>query len=487
MLALKKRIGMTRKTTKPSFFQRITRIQKKIIYYWDYFNVGVWRETRSNIRINTVKTISLAFKSFLNTDLQSKACAMAFRTMLALVPALALIFAIGRGFGFQNILEDELFGLFPAQRGAISESLKYVDSYLNTASEGVFVGIGLIFLLYTLISLLSSVEDSFNEIWGIKNNRSFWRQITDYTALLLILPVLMICASGLTLFMSSTLQSILHFSFMTPIIGFILKFASWVFMWLFFTAAYVLIPNTKVKFTNALIAGILAGSAFMILQWIFVTGQIYVTRYNAIYGSFAFVPLLLLWLQLTWIVCLSGALLCFSSQNIFQFSFSSEINSISPQYRCKVTIAIAAIIVQSFTRKLDVPTRQSITKNYGIPSRLVGDIIDNLHEAKIINRVVVNAKEEIYGYSPAIDPNELTVEYLLRQLIKEGRDNFIPKFNNEFPGVNNIIDEISNENRTGVWKTLLSDIKITEYHNKKHTKSEDEHVFNLESLDENNV
>lgn len=448
----------------------LTKLQKKAVRVWDYFNNGVWRETRSNWKINTVKTISLSVQSFLNTDLQSKACAMAFRTMLALVPALALIFAIGRGFGFQNILEDELYGLFPAQKAAISDSLQYVDSYLNTTSEGVFVGIGLVFLLWTLISLVSNVEDAFNSVWGIKNGRSIWRKITDYTAMLLILPVLIICASGLTLFMSSTLQSIFHFSFMTPIIGAILKFASWVFMWLFFAAAYALIPNTRVKFSNALIAGVFAGTGFMILQWIFVTGQIYVTRYNAIYGSFAFVPLLLLWLQLTWIVCLSGALLCYSSQNIFQFSFSAEINSISPDYRRKVTIAIASIIVQSFVKQLATPTRQEITKEYGIPSRLTGDIIDELLEAGIINRVVVNAKDEIYGYAPAVDPSKITVDYLIRELSKQGRADFIPKFNTSFPGVDKITEDLSKEDSTTTGQTPLSDIKIVNYTHKNHGK-----------------
>lgn len=448
---------------KTSLFQKIGHLQKKIIQGWNYFNSGIWRETRSNFRINALKTLSLSVNSFLNTDLQTKACAMAFRTMLALVPALALIFAIGRGFGFQSILEDELYGLFPAQRPAIGETLKYVDSYLNTASEGVFVGIGLIFLLYTLISLVSNVEDTFNNIWGIRTGRSIWRQITDYTAMLLILPVLMICASGLTLFMSSTLQAVFHFSFMTPVIGFILKAASWVFMWLFFAAAYMLIPNTKVKFSNAFLAGIFAGTGFMILQWIFVSGQIYVTRYNAIYGSFAFVPLLLLWLQLTWVVCLSGAVLCYSSQNIFQFSFSNEINSISPNYHRKVTLGIAAIIIKSFIEKKTPPTRHNITKEYGIPIRLVGDIIDNLLAASIINRVVINSKEEIYGYAPAVDPTQLTVGYLLTKLAQNGRADFIPGFNKEFPGVDEVIDKIFNDPSSPMWNVQISDLKIKEY------------------------
>lgn len=456
---------MTKNKNTNNFFGGFQKFISKVVNWWNYFNIGVWRETRSNLKINTVKTVSLSFQSFLNTDLQSKACAMAFRTMLALVPALALLFAIGRGFGFQTLIEDELYGLFPGQRHAIGETLKYVDSYLNTTSEGIFVGIGLVFLLYTLISLVSNVEDAFNSIWGIKNGRPLWRKITDYTAMLLILPVLMICASGLTLFMSSTLQAIFHFSFMTPIIGFILKLASWIFIWLFFAAAYQLIPNTKVRFGNALIAGVFAGTGFMILQWIFVTGQIYVTRYNAIYGSFAFVPLLLLWLQLTWVVCLSGAVLCYSSQNIFQFSFTQEINSISPNYRFKVIIAVSAVIVQSFIRNTGAPTLRNLTKQYGIPPRLVGEILELLLSAGIVNRVVVNMKDEQYGYAPAVEPSEITIHYLYDRLNKFGRSDFIPRFADEFPGVDTIVDNINDEEKTAIWNTPLDKLKIKDYIN----------------------
>ncbi len=443
--------------------RKLLRLRVRAVQLWDYFNTGVWRETHSNWKVNTVKTLSLSMKSFLNTDLQSRACSMAFRTVLALIPALALLFAIGRGFGFQTLLEDELYGLFPGQRTAIGEALKFADSYLSSASEGIFVGVGLLFLLWTLITLVSNVENVFNLIWGIKNGRSLWRKITDYTAMLLILPILMICASGLTIFLSSTLQHIFHFAFMTPLIEVGLKFASWVLIWMFFAAAYALIPNTKVRFQNAMIAGIFAGSGFMVLEWIFVSGQIYVTRYNAIYGSFAFVPLLLLWLQLTWVVCLSGAVLCYSSQNIFQFSFSAEISSISTNYRRKVQIAICAIVVQDFTKQLAPPTRHTIARDYSIPSRLVGEILDELQSAGIINRVVVNSKEETFGYAPALEPSEITVELLLERIDNQGRENFIPKFAQSFPGVDKVVDAMLGELKADTAKTLIADIPIVNH------------------------
>ena len=161
---------------------------------------------------------------------------MTYRTMLAIVPALALMLAIARGFGIQNILQQELYRLFPAQRVAIQYAMNFVDSYLAQTSEGIFVGVGIVFLLYTLISLISNVEDSFNLIWGQKAGRSIWRKLSDYTAMLLILPVLMLCASGISILLSSTLNTLFNFSFMTPVISAALEGASMLMTFLFFTA-----------------------------------------------------------------------------------------------------------------------------------------------------------------------------------------------------------------------------------------------------------
>ena len=216
--------------------QNKKNIVSRAMALWDYVNTGIWSDSRRTWWISIVKTISLSVRSFLNRDLQTQACAMTYRTLLAVVPALALLMAIGRGFGLQTVLKEELFRLFPAQHVAINYALNFVESYLQHTSEGLFVGVGIVFLIYTLISLVSNVEDTFNLVWGVKEGRSFWRKITDYTSMLLILPVLMICAGGLSLLISSTIETIFDFEFLTPLISWSIEFASWVMTWLFFTA-----------------------------------------------------------------------------------------------------------------------------------------------------------------------------------------------------------------------------------------------------------
>jgi len=438
----------------------ITKIKDKSIAIWEYVWNDVWSDTRDDWRIKLIKTLNLSIKSFLDSDLQSRAAALTYRTILALVPALAILFAIGRGFGFQNLLQTQLFSYLPVQKDALDTVFGFVDSYLAHSSEGVFVGIGVAMLLWTMISLMNNIENSFNSIWGIKHGRSIWRKITDYTAMLLILPVLMICSSGLSIFVSSTLQNIFGFEFMSPIITFSLRCASFLFTWLFFTAMFILIPNTKVKFKNALIAGIFTGTGFLILQWLFVSGQMSVSKYNAIYGSFSLLPLLLIWMQFTWVIILSGIAICYSSQSIYRFEFSNKINDISDDYRTKITLAIMCVITKHFDKGNKAITLDELTENYDFPPRIAIDIIEKLIDARLIVKVINDDAENEPGLQPALNINRLSVAHVLSVLKNNGETGFVPNFNENFNNINITIDNLERLISTDAQSILIKDLEI---------------------------
>ena len=437
-------------------------IFNKGMKWWNYVSTGVWTDTRKSVHVDLIKTLNLSVRSFLSVDLQSSACALTYRMLLAIVPALALLFAIGRGFGFQNILTSQLFTYFPSQREALQTAINFVDSYLAQASEGLFVGVGILFLLWTLISLLSSVEDVFNRIWGVKCGRSIWRKITDYTAIFLVLPVLMICSSGLSIFMSTTLVNSLPFKFMTPAITAMLDIASVVLTWLFFTGVYMLIPNTKVKFKNALISGVIAGIGFQVVQWLFVSGQMYVSKYNAIYGGFAFVPLLLIWMQLVWIICLTGAVICYSSQNIFQFSFSNQVSEMAIAYKRKVAVAIMAVTAQRFKNGKSPLRPDEYVKRFNLPTRLVEQLVSELEDAGLISRVVnehTNTSEEL-AIQPAFDVNSMTVGSIIQALDNNGSSDFIRGFAKNFANLDKMVQTASEAMYTSGDATLLTEVSI---------------------------
>lgn len=449
--------------TKPTIAQRWEKLYNKTLALWEYCSSGVWEDVRSNFKVNTIKTINLTVRTFMSTDLQSKACAMTYRTLLAIVPALALLFAIGRGFDLQNLLQKELYSYFPSQSKALDVAFSFVDSCLAQASEGIFVGVGIVFLLWTIISLLINVEDTFNEIWGITNGRSIFRKITDYLAICIILPILMTCSGGLQIFMSNTIQKLLPFDTITPIVSWLLDCMSYVFGWLFFVGAYMLIPNTKVHFKNALLAGVLAGTAFQVLQWLFITGQLYVAKYNAIYGSFSFLPLMLIWMQLSWLITLAGALICCSSQNIFLFSYEKQINGISSNFRRKVTLAVLTVIVHRFKHEKKAINIEQLCQLCIIPPKLVRNIAHYLIECDLINKVAPNHDyevEEDLPLQPTMDLSFYTLGNVLDRLSSHGMTDFIPEFNDKFNELNRLCDKITNQVTSSNQDILLSDIKI---------------------------
>lgn len=404
----------------------------KVMAWWRYVSVGVWRDQRRTWKVNTVKTINLSVRSFLSSDLQSQACALTYSTLLAIVPALALLFAIGRGFGFQDLLKQQLYSYFPSQRSALDAAFNFVDSYLAQASEGIFVGVGIVFLLWTMISLLSNVETSFNSIWRVRQGRTFMRKITDYLAILLVLPVLMICGSGLSILMSTALRNLLPYEWSSSAVTMILDCASYVITWVFFAAAYMLIPNAKVKPLSAMISGVVVGTAFQVLQWLFLTGQLYVSKYNAIYGSFSFLPLMLIWLQLVWLITLIGGVLCYASQNIGQFNFSDDVDNISLDYRRSVILVIMAIICKRFVQQKRPLNSSEIAQTYNLPAKLVTRLVLDLHRVKLISFIAAPGELLEHPLQPAVDVSGLTVGEVIRRLQTDGASDFIPDFSSHY-------------------------------------------------------
>lgn len=399
-----------------SFFARLS---DKALYFWRFVTVDVWKITENKLHINIIKTVNATAHFFVDEQLQSKASALTYNTILAIVPVLALLFAFAKGFGFQNIIQSQLFDYFPAQREALEHALQFVDAYLSQTKSGVFVGIGLVFLFWTLISLLSNIESAFNNIWDVKG-RSFYRKVTDYTSMFIILPILMISSSGLSLFVSASIDNVVYLNFISPLVRNLLSFAPYVLTSLFFTAMYIFIPNTKVKFTAALISGVICGCAFQIFQFLYISGQIWVSKYNAIYGSFAFLPLLLLWLQLSWLICLFGALLTYSIQNVGKFSFG-RISEVSRRNKDFVALVVATYIVKRFEKGEKPYTISDLYKEINIYFPLVAGAVELLENSHVIIPVTLEDSRTV-AYLPAIDIQTITVKYVLDKIERHTND-----------------------------------------------------------------
>ena len=405
-----------------------------------------------------LKTLNLSVRSFMDRDLQLRSMALTYSTVLAIVPALAMIFAIGRGFGLQGLVEDEIYGLFPAQKEAVATAFKFVDSYLNQASQGVFIGVGLVFLLWTLISLLSNIDEAFNNIWDIRSQRPFYQKITDYIAICLIVPVLLICSSGFAVFISTADD--FHFRVLAVLKNVIIEITPLVLAWLAFTFSYFLIPNTKIKFSYAAASGAVCAIAYEILQMLMLTGQIYVSRYNAIYGSFAFLPLLLVWLQLSWLILLFGCVLTYSMQNVFSFNYEGDVNNISDSYLRTICLAVMAIVIRQFENHKPPLSRNDMSIRFGIPIRIVSRVVDRLHSCGLVYFVV--EKKGVIGIAPAVDNDSFTVADLFKTLYNSGEKDFIPGFAERYSSLISDASGIISSAFKAMPDTLIRDMPIPE-------------------------
>ena len=395
-----------------------------------FLTEDIWRVTedevskKRNILYNTIKIITLSIREFVQGRVINKASALTYSTLLAIIPILAILFAIARGFGLDNLLEEQLRTGLEGQAIAAETLLSFIDSYLSQAKNGVFIGVGIIMLFYTVLLLTHNMEQTFNSIWQVKKLRSLYRKMTDYFSMLLLLPLLILLSSGISIFMSTFMKTMEEYTLLAPVIKSLVRLTPYVLTWGMFTALYIFMPNTKVKFKYAILPGILAGSAFQAFQYLYIGSQIWVSRYNAIYGSFAAIPMFLLWTQISWSICLFGAQLCYVAQNLRNFSFSKETENISRRYHDFLCILIMSLICKRFKTEEPPYTAESLSDEHKIPIRLTTTILYELQDLHLIYETPMEDEDEEMGYLPAVDINRLNVGMLLTRLDEAGSEAF---------------------------------------------------------------
>ena len=273
----------------------------------------------------------LTVRFFTEKRVMAEAAALTYSSLLAIVPILAVVFAIARGFGYNKYIEMWFLNALSSQPEAANVIVGFVNSYLVHIQSGVFLGVGLIFMLYTVLMLMNNVEETFNQIWQVSNTRSIIRSLTNYLAMFLLFPIIIIVSTGLSIFMATIADKVENFVVLGPAVKKLLDLSPFILLSVLFVTLYVYMPNTKVKLSCAIVPGILAGIAMQILQLVYIYAQLWVTSYNAIYGSFAALPLFMLWVQFSWTICLFGAQLTYTNQNMNRIGINLEPLEIHPK------------------------------------------------------------------------------------------------------------------------------------------------------------
>lgn len=347
-----------------------------------------------------LKKLLLAVEFFTTRRVIDMAAALTYSTLLALVPILAVVFGVARGFGYNKYIEVWFRELLGSQPQAADAIVNFVNSYLVHTKSGVLLGVGLVLMLYTVLMLTLNVEKTFNTIWQVKHRRSLYRAVTDYLAMLLLVPVVIVLVSGLSIAGARLLPYVL--------------------MAVVFMAMYMCVPNTKVRLQVVIVPGILAGVGMQALQLFYIHAQVLLSSYNAIYGSFAALPLFMLWVQLSWTICLFGVQLCYTNQNMDELSFRLQVADISPRYRLLLAIILMSRVCQRFADGKRPYTALDLRRLTNIPIRITQDLLYMLVRAGLLSENSADGKDQEPTYQPAMTLQKLTVGAMVERLDSMG-------------------------------------------------------------------
>jgi len=404
-------------------------VWKKIQKAVKFVKHDAWSIRRSqlppgkSISLKLLRVLLLSVRGFDEDKCQLRASALTFYSLVSIVPVAAMVFGIAKGFGFEKVLETQLRDKLAGQEEILAKVIQFSHSLLSNTKGGLIAGVGLVVLLWAVIKVLGQIEYSFNDIWKVREKRTIGRMFSDYLALMLVCPVVIILSSGVTVFITTQVNLIVEkFTILGNFSAFIfslLKLSPYFLMWILFTFLYIFMPNTKVRFTSGLFAGIIIGTVFQIVQWVYITFQVGVVKYNAIYGSFAALPLFLAWLQLSWLIVLYGAEISFAYQNTDDYEFEAEILQASHRLRILLSLQMTIHLIKNFIHGEKPMTDIALSDTSGIPIRFIKEILAQLVQSDIVSVVKLAGKEES-AYQPAVDANVLTIRYVIDAIEKRG-------------------------------------------------------------------
>ncbi len=403
-----------------------------------FSKTDVWRiriETLPFFQAATLKftrVLLVSAKNFQKYQCPIRASALTFYTLLSIVPVAAMAFGIAAGFGFEQRLEKELLMIFSGQEAVVAQIIGFAHSLLSNTQGGLIAGVGVAVLFYTVIKVLGNIEDSLNAIWEVARGRSIGRKIGDYLGMMILAPVLMIMAGSTTVFIETQVKTMAReisiVGAFGPLIVFGLKLLPYLLVWILFSVIYRVMPNTRVRIASAVTAGVIAGTLYQLLQWGYITFQVGVAKNNAVYGSFAALPLFLAWLQLSWLVVLFGAVISSAWQHAEEFQFDPACPRPSIYLDRLIYLGVVRWLVMRFREGLPPSTPREIADALSLPVSIVRKSTSALAAAGILANVRHDAgmsSDDNAGhqaFQPGRDIGLLTVKAVVDAMEHRGCD-----------------------------------------------------------------
>jgi len=407
--------------------------------------------------LNLGQVMTLVVRGFIVDGCMLRASALTFTTLLSLVPLLALMFSVLKGLGVQNELEPLLLKHLAVGGGAaVTKIVEYINN-TNVARLGTF---GLIFLIITVLTLLSNIEKTFNRVWGVKETRPLLRRFTDYFSVVTIGPIFVVAAISMTSTVKSQqlVQTLLDQQYVGDALLRLFEVLPFMVMWLVFAGLYLFMPNVKVSPRAALVGGVFGGTLWQISQWGYLNFQVGVARYNAIYGTMAALPILMVWLYLSWMIVLLGLEMTYATQNLR--SIRQDIRDANVNFASLELIALTVLLFigRRFYCGKPVIGQEQLADKLNVPPRLLRDIVKELCRLGLLTEVVM--EDDTTGYQPARALEKIRISDVLKGLAADGADYTHLRKSREREAVADLAETLHEAERQALQEMTLRDLVV---------------------------
>ncbi len=375
-------------------------------------------------------------KNLFSTDISRLASNLTYVSLLAIFPFIALILGLSKGFSLDVILVDKIKNTIPETENILSHILKIAENLVKSLNSSLLSGLGIIVIMWSVVNLLILLEESFNDIWHVKNSREFSRKVINYIAIIFLIPIVTVIFIGTSDKILELTSKIATFGSFTI---FLVKFLKFILIFSLFTTMYYIIPNTKVSFKASSISSLMVILFLYIFSMFYTIIQVSISKYNAIYGSLAFVPLFLIWVKFLWLVILIGAKLSYMIDN----NYDSNDKKLPIKYEKEISIYILYLIIKRFIANEIPYTISELTQVTGIKKYAIRIGINTLCNLSYITKVYTKDDEIMYQVNK--NPDYIKLNKYIYDFEMADNDNF---------------DIFENEDSKRKYEELLSVIEV---------------------------
>lgn len=401
----------------------------------DFLQNGIWKTDIGKLPavkawpLRILRIVIMAGVRFEKDDCQRSASVLTYYSLLNIVPLFAVLFAIAKGFGLEKLIVRQIIQTGTELNWQGDITVKIVDfsrTLLANAKGEVIVGFGVAILIWTVISILSRIEESFNTIWEARQSRTIVRKFTDYLSMIVLAPVLFALWSSVNVLIAGEVKGFFSdIAFLGGTVLFLLRLLPYVSICMLLMILFLVMPNTRISFRSALIAAVVSGVLIQIVQWAYIRFQIGVTTQSAIYGSFAAIPLFLAYLQTSWLIVLFGAETASAVENYETYGFHPDLSRIGPAGRRLIMLRIFCLLAMRFEKGQPPLTSGEISKELAIPERFVRYILRNLVDADLASEIT-RGPRRMPTYQPARLISDATVRDVVNAYEKTAQIGGLP-------------------------------------------------------------